>query len=356
MRTVSSSTVEADPARRSQELTVSRHRQQDLTYQGRPYDRPEEELTDQGLRFDVVTVLSRRNLLRSVGLGVTAVTLAACGADASSSDTPSATSSTSAGEIPDETAGPYPGDGSNGPDVLEQSGIVRSDIRSSFGEASGTAEGVPMTLELVIKDLANAGKAFAGVAVYVWHCNREGGYSLYSDGITGENYLRGVQVVDDAGTVKFTSIFPACYAGRWPHIHFEVYPDQTSIADSSKAIATSQVALPKDVCDRVYATDGYSASVTNLAQVSLADDNVFGDDDGASQLGTVTGSVSAGYTVTLQVGVDTGTKPTGGQVPGGSDGAPSGAPGGTPPSGAPSGGPGGAPPSGAPTPSASRTS
>ena len=328
---------------------MSHPRQPDLTYEGRPLDRPEEELTDQGLRFDVVTVLSRRNLLRGLGLGATTLTLAACGADAATSGSSSA--SASSGEIPDETAGPYPGDGSNGPDVLEQSGIVRSDIRSSFGEASGTAEGVPLTIELDIKDLANDGAAFAGVAVYGWHCDRDGGYSLYSDKITEENYLRGVQVADDQGVVKFTSIFPACYTGRWPHIHFEVYPDQASITDSTKAIATSQVALPKDACDTVYATEGYESSVATLAQVSLADDNVFGDDDGASQLGTVTGDVKNGYAVTLVVGVDTTTTPTGGGMPGGSDGAPSGAPGGggTPPSGAPSGGPGGQPPSGAPS-------
>ena len=328
---------------------MSRHRPQDLTFEGRPFDRPDEELTDQGLRFDVVTVLSRRNMLRGLGLGATALTLAACGANTSSSGTPSVSAATSSGEIPDETAGPYPGDGSNGPDVLEQSGIVRSDIRSSFGDASGTAEGVPMTIELDIKDLANGGAAFAGVAVYVWHCDRDGGYSLYSDKITKENYLRGVQIADDNGAVTFTSIFPACYTGRWPHIHFEVYPDQASITDSAKAIATSQVALPKDVCDTVYATKGYESSVATLAQVSLADDNVFGDDDGASQLGTVTGDVSTGYKVSLTVGVDTTTKPTGGGMPGGSDGAPSGAPGGTPPAGMPSGGPGGAPPSGMPS-------
>ncbi|HET9873984.1 MAG TPA: intradiol ring-cleavage dioxygenase [Propionibacteriaceae bacterium] len=300
---------------------------QNLTYEGRPFDRPEEELTDQGLRFDVVTVLSRRNLLRAFGLGATVATLAACGANATTAGSPSASASASAGEIPDETAGPYPGDGSNGPDVLEQSGIVRSDIRSSFGEASGTAEGVPLTIQLDIKDLANDGAAFAGVAVYVWHCDRDGGYSLYSQGITEENYLRGVQIADDQGTVKFTSIFPACYTGRWPHIHFEVYPDQASITDSTKVIATSQVALPQDACDTVYATDGYSASATTLARVSLADDNVFGDDDGASQLGTITGNVSDGYTVALEVEVDTTTEPTGGQAAGGSDGAPSGAPG-----------------------------
>jgi protocatechuate 3,4-dioxygenase beta subunit len=313
-------------------VTVGTHQEPNPTYEGRPFDRPEEELTDQGLRFDVVTVLSRRNLLRTLGLGATALTLAACGAEASSSGTPSSSSSGSLTEIPDETAGPYPGDGSNGPDVLEQSGIVRSDIRSSFGDASGTAEGVPMTLTLAITDLAHGGAAFAGVAVYVWHCTREGGYSLYSDGVTDENFLRGVQVADDEGVVTFTSIFPACYDGRWPHIHFEVYPDQASITDAASVIATSQVALPQDVCEQVYATEGYTASTANLARVSLADDNVFGDDDGASQLGTVTGDVTDGYTVTLTVGVDTGTEPTSGPAPGGGgDGAP-GRPGGTPPS------------------------
>ena len=250
---------------------------------------------------------------------------------------------------PTRPPGPIPGDGSNGPDVLEQSGIVRSDIRSSFGTASGTAAGVPMTLELIIKDLAKGGAAFAGVAVYVWHCDREGRYSLYSDGVTEENYLRGVQIADDSGTVRFTSIFPACYTGRWPHIHFEVYPDQASITDSTKAIATSQVALPEDASNAVYATDGYAASIANLAQVSLADDNVFGDDDGVSQLGTVTGDVTQGYAVTLTVGIDTTTTPAagggpgGGGRPGGGGGPGGGGPGGQPPTG-------GQPPSVAPTP------
>src|SRR5699024_12751551 len=81
-------------------------------------------------------------------------------------------------EIPDETAGPYPSDGSNGPDVLDQSGIVRSDITRSFGEADGVAEGVPMELELTILDLADGGAPFAGVAVYGGHGRRDGRYWL----------------------------------------------------------------------------------------------------------------------------------------------------------------------------------
>lgn len=313
------------------------------TYEGRPLARPEEEVVDQGLAFDLGTLMSRRRLLGVLGLGAAGVGLAACGGGsagstaASSAASASGTATAASGEIPDETAGPYPGDGSNGPDVLEQSAVVRSDIRSSFGDLTGTAEGVPMTLQLTITDLANGGVPFEGVAVYVWHCTREGGYSLYSDGITDQNYLRGVQVADAAGTVTFTSIVPACYTGRWPHVHFEVYPDQASITDATTAIATSQVALPQDMCDRVFATTGYEASVANLAQLSLDSDNVFGDDGGAGQLAAVTGDVTSGYTVSLAVGVDTTTTPTGGQLSG--DGAPSGAPpgggGGMPPGGSP---------------------
>jgi len=291
------------------------------TFQGRRLPRPEEELVDQGLAFDVGTLLSRRSLLRFLGIGAATAGLAACGASTSSSSSSSAGAGTTAGEIPDETAGPFPGDGSNGPDVLEQSGIVRSDIRSSFGDSSGTADGVPMTLELTVRDLANGGVPFEGVAVYVWHCDSEGRYSMYSDGVTDQNYLRGVQVAGSSGKVRFTSLFPGCYDGRWPHIHFEVYPDEAGIADATSAIATSQVALPQDVCEQVYARSGYDGSTANLAELSLTSDNVFGDDGAASQLATVSGDVS-GFTVSLPVAVDTTTTPTGGSMGGGRGGPP----------------------------------
>jgi protocatechuate 3,4-dioxygenase beta subunit len=291
-------------------------------YEGRAFARPGEELFDQGLGFDLGTMARRRQLLRAVGLGAAVIGLtAACDPDASapSSGSPSgsAAAATSAGEIPDETAGPYPGDGSNGPNALTTSGVVRSDIRSSFGTASGTAQGVPMTLELTVADMAR-NAPFAGAAVYVWHCDREGRYSLYSEGVTDQNYLRGVQIADAQGKVRFTSVFPACYPGRWPHIHFEVYPDRASITDAGKAVATSQVALPKAACDQVYASTGYAASVQSLSRVTLQNDTVFGDDGGTLQLGTVTGDVTNGYAVALTARVDTATKSAGGGAgPGG---------------------------------------
>jgi protocatechuate 3,4-dioxygenase beta subunit len=277
------------------------------SYEGRPLPRPDDEVVDQGLGFDLGTLLTRRRMFGLVGIGALGLGLAACTSVAA--PTPSATGSSAAatsGEIAEETAGPYPGDGSNGPDLLEQSGVVRSDIRSSFGTGSATAEGVPMTLELTLSDLAN-GVPFAGVAVYVWHCSREAAYSMYSPGVTQENYLRGVQIADAAGKVRFTSIFPACYDGRWPHIHFEVYPDRASITDVGKVIATSQVALPEAVCDTVYAQPGYESSVSNLSRTSLSTDMVFRDDGAAGQLATVTGDVTSGYAVSLAVGVDTRT-------------------------------------------------
>ena len=52
----------------------------------------------------------------------------------------------------------------------------------------------------------------------------------------------------------------------------------------------------------MYATDGYSQSVRNLAQTSLETDNVFRD-GWTLQVPTFTGSPTAGYVATIPVGV-----------------------------------------------------
>nr|WP_269810961.1 intradiol ring-cleavage dioxygenase [Kineosporia rhizophila] len=290
------------------------------------------------------------------GLGAVFL-LGACGSNSDETSTAGSTTSTGVTEIESETNGPYPADGTNGIDVRTESGIVRSDITSSFGDSTTTAEGVPLTIEFTVTDLTGA--PLSGAAVYVWHCDRAGLYSLYSEGITEENYLRGIQETDANGVVSFTSIFPACYTGRWPHIHFEVYSSLEDATSGEGTIRkTSQMALPEEVNAVVYATDGYSASVSNMSQVTLEDDNVFGDDDAATELGTVTGSVSKGYVAKLTAAID--PEGTDAQASGGGQGGgtpPSGGPGegGTPPSGAPSGGMG-TPPSGAPQPTASASS
>ncbi|BAW08095.1 lipase chaperone [Nocardia seriolae] len=308
---------------------------------GNGHERHEHDL---GLGHDL-RVMNRRRALWAVGAaGVAAVaagwSTSSSGSSASSTTaTASATAAGTAAAAPQETAGPYPGDGSNGPNVLIESGVVRSDITISFGAYSGVAKGVPMNLTLDLRDLTKSGAAGAGMAVYVWHCDRDGNYSLYSSGVTEQNYLRGVQVADTDGIVSFTSIFPACYSGRWPHIHFEVYDTLSSAVAGENARLTSQIALPQEVCKSVYDYDsGYSRSISNMSGVSLASDNVFGDGWDA-ELATVTGTPADGLQVRLRVGVGAKSQNTqsgngpgqqgGGKGPGGTP------PGGTPPSGLP---------------------
>ena len=238
--------------------------------------------------------LNRRQLLR-IGGGVGAAALVtAC--------VPTGTGTPSA-SIPEETAGPYPGDGTNGPNALATSGIVRRDIRSSFGSSTTVAPGVPTTVYFTVLDAATH-QPMKGAAVYLWHCDRSGGYSLYSSGLTNENYLRGVQATNSSGVVSFLTIFPACYSGRWPHMHFEVFPSLASATNGSQAFATSQIALPKATCDKVYATSGYEQSVANLTQVSLATDMVFSDGT-ALETPAVAGNVTTGLVVALSVAVNT---------------------------------------------------
>jgi protocatechuate 3,4-dioxygenase beta subunit len=228
---------------------------------------------------------------------------------ARSSSTSSASAAGSAGsagaqateQIAEETAGPYPGDGSNGPNLLTQDGVVRSDITTSFGSMSGTAAGVPTTIELTITDLAK-GAPYKGAAVYIWHCDKQGRYSLYSQGATNQNYLRGVQEADSDGKVTFLTIFPAAYSGRWPHVHFEVYPSLADAKSVTKKIATSQIAIPEDICNAIYATSGYEQSVQNMKITSLARDNVFSDGV-ETETPTVSGDASTGVTLTMAVGV-----------------------------------------------------
>jgi protocatechuate 3,4-dioxygenase beta subunit len=209
--------------------------------------------------------------------------------------------------IPTETAGPFPGDGTNAVagstvNALALSGIQRSVITSSFAGATGIAAGAVLKVVLNLKSAANACGALSGYAIYLWHCDALGRYSLYSSGVTGENYLRGLQVTDANGQVSFTTIVPGCYSGRWPHIHFEVFASLTAASRGSNAAKISQLALPQSMAAEVYSGAGYVGSTANLNAASLATDNVFSD--GSSlQVATITGSLATGFVATLDLAV-----------------------------------------------------
>ena len=121
-------------------------------------------------------------------------------------------------------------------------------------------------------------------------------------GVTDENYLRGVQATDSSGVATFTTIYPGCYLGRMPHIHFEIFKNTNSATSCSNKIKTSQLAFPNGVSTTVYNTAGYESSLSNFGRISFATDNVFSD--GVTlQTTTVTGRVSEGFVATLTVGI-----------------------------------------------------
>ncbi len=207
------------------------------------------------------------------------------------------------GPIPAEMAGPFPGDGSNGPDALAEYGIVRSDITSSIAGASGVAAGVPLRVRLRVFDLSGEQPSvFPGAAVYVWHCDREGRHSMYDEGVESENYLRGVQAADDDGWLEFTTIFPGCYPGRWPHLHMEVFSSLSDARRGHNKWRTSQLALPAQACREAYENPGYDIARTNFRDISLVDDLIFADGH-SLQMARVTGSADAGFEALLNVPV-----------------------------------------------------
>jgi protocatechuate 3,4-dioxygenase beta subunit len=293
----------------------------------RDHDHDHDQPFDQGLQHDlqVLNALSdRRRVLRWIAAAGAAsvVPLFGCSGSSGADDSAAAGSAGSAGAtsggasaagsasggansvdcttIPEETAGPYPGDGSNGPNVLTASGIVRTDITTSFGTLSGVADGIPLTITLKIVSASGSCASLAGYAVYIWHCDREGHYSMYT--AADQNYLRGVQETDSNGSVTFTSIYPACYSGRWPHIHFEVYKSLAEATAAGSKLATSQLAMPDAQNKQVFATAGYEASVSNYAMISLAADMVFSD-GATTETPTMTGNTSDGYAASLTVGI-----------------------------------------------------
>lgn len=264
---------------------------------------------DLGLAHDLPKMIGRRRLLALMG-GVGLVSLS--GLPAIALDCVA---------LPWETAGPYPADGSNVRDgqlvdALSQEGVIREDLRPSFGSLTPVAEGARLDLELTLMD-ADGCTPLTGHAIYIWHCDATGLYSLYDT--PDANYLRGVGVADAEGKVRFTTIFPGCYDGRWPHIHFEVFKGIQATMSGENSVLTAQIALPEAESGAVYASDSrYSNGTENLSRTTIASDNVFSDnseDQLAQQTVALTGDPQSGYKGTLTIPVDFTAERSAGMAP-----------------------------------------
>jgi protocatechuate 3,4-dioxygenase beta subunit len=127
--------------------------------------------------------------------------------------------------------------------------LVRSDITSG-------QSGAPLQLALQVVRAGDCA-TLANARVDVWHADAVGLYSGYEKqsgvgGIStkpavGQQYLRGTQVTDAAGTVQFRTIFPSWYGGRTPHVHFKVFL-------GSNEVVASQIFFPDEITKEVFST------------------------------------------------------------------------------------------------------
>ncbi|OIN60759.1 dioxygenase family protein [Arsenicibacter rosenii] len=183
---------------------------------------------------------------------------------------------------PSETEGPFP--------TKTPGNLVRKDIRDD-------RTGVAFTINITIKNANSSCAALSGALVDIWHCDKDGYYSEYggtsmqSVNYTSVDFLRGRQTTDSNGLVSFTSIFPGWYASRAPHIHVHIYNA------SGKSLLVTQITFPYDISNLVYTT-GQSYGYTKGSQDTKNEtDNVFSDGF-TNELATVSGSLSAGFTLT----------------------------------------------------------
>ncbi|QQR40236.1 dioxygenase family protein [Devosia rhizoryzae] len=266
---------------------------------------------DLGFAHDLPRMIGRRRLLTLMGgIGVLSITGGAAAA-------------LECVALPWETAGPYPADGTNRKDgqvvnALTQDGVIRQDLRRSFGDLTPVADGAELELELTLVDTDGCAP-LAGYAIYLWHCDAVGQYSLYD--MTDANYLRGVGVAGADGKVRFTTIFPGCYDGRWPHMHFEVFESVEAAISGEASVLTAQIAMPEEASAALYAADTrYGGGGDNLRRVTLSSDMVFSDNSAEAleqQAMTVSGDSVGGYVGSVTIAVDLTAERSMGTMPGG---------------------------------------
>lgn len=269
---------------------------------------PDDDHGPEGLTADLPYLMRRRGVLVGLGLGAAGLGVWALAGGARSASATAADGSVCVA-LPAQTAGPFPADGTNTRagqtvNILTEAGVIRQDIRPSIGGLTPVADGVPVELEVALVDVGRACAPLAGHAIYLWQCDAEAVYSIY--GAADRNYLRGVGISDAAGKVLFTTVFPGCYPGRWPHFHFEVFATADQAVTGDAALLTGQFALPEEACRAVYADARYGQSLATLDSLSLERDGIFrrsSAEELAAQMLSLQGDPVAGYRTVGQVGL-----------------------------------------------------
>jgi protocatechuate 3,4-dioxygenase beta subunit len=233
-------------------------------------------------------LLTRRELVALFGAGAAAALTHRL--DAQTSGRPTPATAPNCVVLPQQTEGPY----------FVDERLLRSDVRADARTGTVSA-GAPLDLRLTVLQVSAAGACapLAGALVDIWQCDALGRYSDVRDrsnDTSGQTFLRGHQLTDGAGLVRFTTIYPGWYQGRAVHIHFKI----RSAASTSQAYEfTSQFYFDERLTDRVHARPPYSAHTGQ--RVRNESDGIFRD--GGSQLTLPIAESGQGYAATFTVGM-----------------------------------------------------
>ena len=137
-------------------------------------------------------------------------------------------------------------DSGEGPFYFDPS-LLRSDVTSG-------RLGAPLDVAVQITRTRDCAP-LAGVRFDLWQADALGLYSGYRDqpgvggvdaaGTVGATFLRGTQLTDRDGWVRFRTVYPSWYGGRTPHLHFKVFVD-------SKEVIATQIFFDDEVNAEIF--------------------------------------------------------------------------------------------------------
>lgn len=192
---------------------------------------------------------------------------------------------------PEQTEGPF----------FVEEALNRSDIRSDPRSGEVKA-GVPLRIIFHVSRLSGTSCApLAGAQVDVWHCDANGRYSDvrgfgFGASTTGQQFLRGYQLTDAAGSAQFLTNFPGWYGGRAVHLHFKV---RAAPAAAPSYAFTSQLYFDDALTERVFALEPYASH--GRRWMRNGDDGLFRDD--GKQLLLAAEADGPGYAASFDLGL-----------------------------------------------------
>lgn len=238
--------------------------------------------------------LTRRTLLRGLGLGLVGapILLNACSdggsdttVDASGGSSDAGNSDTgnwaSGGTAAMTALASYPDPFASAASCLAlqqtTAGPCTTATTIARVDVSEGLDGLPVRLALKLLDKTSC-DPIVGATIQIWHTKFNGVYSgvtpnpqmCYGNesSAASQMFMRGSQVTDASGVVYFNTCFPGWYRGRAIHIHFQV-----TINGTSREV--SQLFFPEALTAAIFSSHPIYAGY-GQPDTSLTSDNIIG--------------------------------------------------------------------------------